>query len=61
MLPEPPQPFYWAWLSAIYKHGFYNPLFRNTKDKVVRFFGSISKSQEQREWEQKGFFGRFIG
>jgi len=59
MLPEPPKAFYWHWLSAIYKYGIYNPLFRNTKDKMVRFFGSWMKSKREREMEQKGFFGRF--
>ena len=60
MLPEPPKAFYWNWLSIMYKYGFYNPFFRNTKDKLVRFVTSFRKSKEQREWEQMGYFGRFI-
>ena len=59
-LPEPPKAFYWNWLSAAYKYGFYNPFFRNTKDKLLRFFTSFRKSKEEREWERLGYFARFV-
>lgn len=59
-LPEPPKAFYWTWLSALYRHAFYNPFFRNTKDKLLRFFTSFQKTKEQREREKMGYFGRFV-
>ena len=60
MLPEPPKAFFWNWLSTLYTYGLYNPLFRNTKDKFLRLFSGLTKSKEQQEWEQRGYFGRFF-
>lgn len=59
-LPEPPKAFPWNWLSAAYTYGLYNPFFRNTKDKLLRFFTGFRKSKEEREWERLGYFGRFV-